>query len=108
MIFYFTGTGNSLWVAKSMAEAFSEKLLAISDYVNGVTITLPELTLTSGERIGFVFPVHSWGIPPIVRKFVKQLCINGYNGQTIFCIFTCGDECGYSKKMFLKLIRSKG
>jgi len=108
MIFYFTGTGNSSWVAKSTAEALSENAIAISDYINGDTIDLPEFTLTSGERIGFVFPVHSWGMPPIVRKFIKHLRINGYAGQTVFGIFTCGDECGYTKEMFLKLIRSKG
>ena len=108
MIFYFTGTGNSSWVAKSTAEALSENAIAISDYINGDTIEIPEFTLTSGERIGFVFPVHSWGMPPIVRKFIKHLRINGYAGQTVFGIFTCGDECGYTKEMFLKLIRSKG
>jgi ferredoxin len=108
MIFYFTGTGNSKWVAGTAAEAFSEKAIAVSDYLKGDTFDIPEFTLTSGERIGFVFPVHSWGIPPVVRKFIKQLCFNGYAGQTIFGIFTCGDECGYTKEMFLKLIHSKG
>jgi len=108
MIFYFTGTGNSSWVAKSLGDAFSENVIAVSDYMNGDTIILPEFTLTSAECIGFVFPVHSWGIPPIMRKFIKQLCFNAYTGQMVFGVFTCGDECGYTKKMFLKLIHSKG
>ena len=81
MIFYFTGTGNSSWVAKSTAEALSENAIAISDYINGNTIDIPEFTLTSGERFGFVFPVHSWGIPPIIRKSIKQLRLNGYAGK---------------------------
>jgi len=49
MIFYFTGTGNSLWIAKSTAEALSENLIAISDYVNGDTITLPEFSVSSEQ-----------------------------------------------------------
>jgi len=108
MIFYFTGTGNSSWVAKSLGDALSENMIAVSDYMNGETIDLQEFTLTFVERIGFVFPVHSWGIPSIMRKFIRHLCLNGYAGQTIFGIFTCGDECGYTKEMFLKLIHSKG
>ena len=31
MIFYFTGTGNSLWVAKQLKETFDEPLIAIAD-----------------------------------------------------------------------------
>ena len=31
MIFYFTGTGNSLWVAKALSEALGEQLVSIAD-----------------------------------------------------------------------------
>ena len=108
MIFYFTGTGNSQWVAETTAEALSDKVLAISDYINGDTIVMPEFTLSPEERIGFVFPVYSWGIPPIMSKFIEQLQLKSYTNRTIFGLFTCGDECGYTKEMFLKLINEKG
>lgn len=108
MIFYFTGTGNSLWVAKTVAESFSDKLVAISDYFNGNVMTLPEFTLSPEERIGFIFPVHAWGIPPLMRKFIEQLQLKSYTGQLVFGIFTCGDECGYTREMFLKIIKEKG
>ena len=108
MIFYFTGTGNSQWVAETVAEHFSDKAVALSDYLNGRMVALPEFTLSPEERLGFVFPVYSWGIPPIVYKFIKKLQLNLYANQTIFGIFTCGDECGYTKEMFLKLINEKG
>jgi len=108
MIFYFTGTGNSGWVAKSVAEQLSESAIAICDYINGDTFDLPEFELQPSERLGFVFPVHSWGIPPVMRKFIERLNVTGYNGQTIFGLFVCGDECGYTKEMFLKLMQAKG
>ncbi|MDR2915716.1 MAG: EFR1 family ferrodoxin [Tannerella sp.] len=108
MIFYFTGTGNSLWVAETVAESFTDKTIAISDYFNGDTTTWPEFTLSSGEYVGFVFPVHAWGIPPLMHKFIERLRLNSYKDQTIFGIFTCGDECGYTKEMFVKLIQAKG
>lgn len=31
MIFYFTGTGNSLWVAEALGKALKEPLVAIAD-----------------------------------------------------------------------------
>ena len=108
MIFYFTGTGNSQWVAKTVAEGLSERAIAIADYIDGETFELPPFELQSAECLGFVFPVHSWGIPPVMRTFIERLGITGYNGQNVFGLFVCGDECGYTKDMFLKLIHAKG
>ena len=71
MVFYFSGTGNSQWVAKSVATAFSDRLIAIGDYFREGS-EKPKFELEKGERIGFVFPVHSWGMPPIVKKFIKM------------------------------------
>ena len=108
MIFYFTGTGNSLWVAKTAAEALSDRVVAISTYFNCDRMIPPVFNLLPEERVGFVFPVYSWGIPPIMDKFIKNLYLRSYTGQTIYGIFTCGDECGYTKKMFTKRIKEKG
>ena len=42
MIFYFTGTGNSLWVAKALSEALGEQLVSIADAMQGVSSTVSE------------------------------------------------------------------
>ena len=34
MIFYFTGTGNSRWVAEALGTAFDELLVSIADALN--------------------------------------------------------------------------
>jgi|GEM_PF-4557122 len=34
MIFYFTGTGNSRWVAEALGTAFDEPLVSIADALN--------------------------------------------------------------------------
>lgn len=107
MVFYFSGTGNSLWVAKNIANSLSDKLIPIGDYIKDRSLQ-PIFTLNEDEKVGFVFPVHSWGIPPVMSDFIKRLQITGYHKQLIFGIFTCGDECGDTKKMFLKLLSEKG
>jgi len=108
MIFHFSGTGNSLWVAETVAAAFSDKLVAMADFSDGDEITPPVFDVAQDERIGFVFPVHSWGVPWLVRKFIEQLHLNSYTKQLIYGIFTYGDECGYTREMFLGLLENRG
>ncbi len=63
-IFYYTGTGNSLWVARKLAELLGEtELVPIAKY--------PEI-IPQGT-IGLVFPVHMWGVPAPVLRFVEAL-----------------------------------
>ena len=57
MIFYFSGVGNSAWVATQLAEKLADKLVSILDYTNQV------IHIEPNERIGFVFPIYSWAPP---------------------------------------------
>ena len=61
MIYYFSGTGNSLHVARQLADRLCEQL---SPIVNPV--------LTHDKSIGLVFPVYSWGIPSVVDNFIRR------------------------------------
>jgi ferredoxin len=66
-IFYYTGTGNSLWVARTLAKEFADsRVISISDWEKSKT----EI---NSDLIGLVFPVHIWGLPPRVVKFAKEL-----------------------------------
>jgi ferredoxin len=66
-IFYYTGSGNSLWTARVLAQALGEtELIAISGYTAG--------NIAPGlDAAGVVFPVHMWGVPPPVLKFTEEL-----------------------------------
>ena len=107
MIFYFSGTGNSKWVAETIAKALDERVIAMADYMKPQS-EKPIFSIRDKERIGFVSPIHSWGIPPRVQQFIEELSINNYDGQQIFVIFTCGDQCGDAKKMVANIIKGKG
>ena len=69
MIFYFSGTGNTKFVAKEIAAGISEELLFIPDLIRENRY---EFTLQPGETVGFCFPTHGWQPPRIVREFIKQ------------------------------------
>ena len=62
MVFYFSATGNSLWVAQYISNAFNEPLCEVSRLIRkhsaeGLRYTLRD----EAEMLFFVFPVHSWG-----------------------------------------------
>jgi ferredoxin len=65
-IFYYTGTGNSLWTARLLAERIGDntELLPMQNY-RGESI--------ESDAVGFVFPVHIWGVPILVLNFLKDL-----------------------------------
>ena len=80
MIFYFSGTGNTRWAAIKLATATHERLIDIAEEMrlikkSGAQYTEPFI-LEKGERLGFVFPVHGWRVPRLVREFIAKLQVN--------------------------------
>lgn len=71
-IYYFTGTGNSLVVAKDIARILDGELISIPSTIEKETIT------TTADIVGIIFPVFYadfGGIPLILKRFVKKLKI---------------------------------
>jgi ferredoxin len=66
-IYFYTGTGNSLWVARKLAEKIENSELV------PITITGTGKIDTDSKIIGFIFPVHIWGIPSPVIDFLNRL-----------------------------------
>jgi len=70
MIFYFTGTGNSLFAAKKIHEELDHEIIDISKAMEEKQF---ENTLSENESIGFVIPVYYYGVPSIVEDFIKSV-----------------------------------
>lgn len=103
MIFFFSGTGNSRHVAKRLAEILDEKCEFIPE-IN------TEKQIFADENIGFVFPVYSWGLPPIVKEFIRKLPFSFWESirvgqRQVWCVLTCGDETGLAPEMFRDLMK---
>lgn len=106
MIFYFSGTGNSLYAAKSIAQAQGEKLISIALEMQKEP-SERIYTLSKEERIGFVYPIYAWGPPEIVTDFIKSAKINSEKSY-VFSISTCAGNEGNSTKRVKKALLSKG
>lgn len=96
MICYFSGTGNSKYVAQRFAEAFNEPLCDMAR---------TDIRSTDSQTLGFVMPVYYWGIPNIVLDFLKSFRIEG--NPYIYLVFTCGGSTGAAGKMFEKALGRK-
>ena len=90
MIFYFSGTGNTRWAAKTISQHTCDALIDISKTEN----LSQNYTLAENERIGFCFPVHGWRPPMIVRNFIKQMNITNAAGHYCYALCTAGDNIG--------------
>jgi len=67
-IYYFSGTGNSLWSAKKIAEIIAGEY----ELVNiGAEAQKNEITIEA-DAVILVFPSYAYGLPIIVSRFIKN------------------------------------
>lgn len=102
-IYYFSGTGNSLVVARDMAEKTRGKLISIPSLMDKESIK------TDADVMGIVFPTYYepyGGVPLIVRSFVRKL--DEIGSKYIFAICTYGSASVAALKCLNKIIQSRG
>ena len=104
MIFYYSGCGNSKFIAKSIAESLNDKLVFIPEAQREGKF---EYNLAEKETLGFVYPIYSWRPPHLVEEFVNKLKING-KPSYVWTAVTCGDNVGETEKIFRKELETIG
>jgi len=99
VIYWFSGTGNSLAVAKALAAQCGDaELIPISECMEGL---LPPMA-----RIGLVFPVYGWGPPALVARFIRKL--NAGPGAYIFSVVTYAGSQGGTLAILRRLLQKRG
>lgn len=97
MIYWFSGTHNSKYVAETLAGIIGDKCLPMIGTETGV----------SGEdSVGLVFPVYSWGVPQPVIDFIRRAAIR--SPKYLWCVMTYGDEAGMTEAVLRRLLRKEG
>lgn len=94
-IFYFTGTGNSLAVAKRL---------------NGELVSIPQVMkeksfVFEDEAIGIIFPLYCLNPPKMVREFLSKA---KFQTEYLFAVATYGNLAGASMQELQKSVRSYG
>ncbi len=99
IIYFFTGTGNSLKVAKDIQKDIGDTQLI------RICKESTDHTITDADRIGFIFPVYYYGLPVMVKEFIEKLSIP--DKAYIFSIATCGGSVGAAMKQLKQLFLEK-
>lgn len=104
MILCFSGTGNSRAVALLLADILGEEVTGISDSEPAT------VDLSGHKRLILCCPVHSWGLPKAVMRYLKKLTLTGAGLADIpqFLVMTCGDDAGLAHEQWRKVIRRRG
>ena len=107
MIFYFSATGNSQYVAKRIAGALKETLVPIKECAAGDTY---DFYLTGDETIGIVTPTYACRLPHIVEQFLKMLRIHTEKGSShyTFTVSTYGTTPGRTGEYVQRLLEKQG
>ena len=92
MILYFSGTGNSGYAARRIADGLGEPLLCLNDHIKAGD-TAP---VETGERLVIVTPTYAWRIPRIVEDWLLHTELTG--AKRAWFVMTCGSEIGNANK----------
>ena len=102
MIVYYTGTGNSRYVAQRFAAALGDDLITANEYIRNDT----PADLHSDRPWVFVSPTYGWQIPHIFADFLRRGRFTG--SRKAYFVMTCGSEIGHAGRYNRSLCQTKG
>ena len=88
MVLYFTGTGNSRYLARRIAEGLEMPLYDLNACIKAGD-TAPVQT---GRDVVLVTPTYAWRIPRVVSEWLGKTALTG--AERIWFVMDCGSEIG--------------
>ena len=73
MILYFSGTGNSKYIAERLADSLKDTLLCLNSRIQAGDTS----ALDTGERLVIVTPTYAWRIPRLVQEHLLHTPLHG-------------------------------
>lgn len=101
MILYFSGTGNSEYVAKRLGKAIDDEVLDLFQRLRNRDCS----ELHSETPWVIVTPTYAWRIPRILEIWLKKTNLSG--NSRIYFVMTCGSNIGNAGKYLKELCREK-
>lgn len=102
MVLYFSGTGNSKYVAEQLSLITNNKIVSI----NNILKSGDNSPITVDGDLIIVTPTYAWQMPRVVRD--RILSIDFVNVKRVWFVMTCGSEIGNSAKYNKALCNKKG
>ncbi|MGO1042995.1 EFR1 family ferrodoxin [Clostridioides difficile] len=101
MIIYFSGTGNSEYVAKRIGKELQDEVLNIFEKIR----TRDYSHLVSNRPWVIVVPTYAWRIPRIVHEWLMKTELG--ENKNIYFVMTCGADIGNAGTYLNKLCEVK-
>ncbi len=98
-IFYYTGTGNSLWLARALASQIGN-----TELISMAAWDMQKQAINS-HNIGLIFPVHIWGVPRRVLNFLDKL--KTISPKYIFAVANNAGQVSNTLVQLKKVLNSK-
>lgn len=108
MIFFLTGTGNSLHAARCLASTLGDgdlRSIPHELWRMRAQSETAERFLYAAEAIGIVCPVYGHDLPPFVRRFIEQA---RFSAAYTFCVLTYGNRHGGAAQRAVGFCRENG
>lgn len=92
MILYFSGTGNSRFIAEKIAALTNDKAISLNKRIKSGDCSAIE----SKKPVVLCCPIYAWRIPRIVEEHLKATSFTG-NKKLYVIVTTCGSSGNASK-----------
>ena len=102
MVVYFSGTGNSKYIAERIAGSLQEKLLCMNERIKSGDTG----SVKTGENLIVVVPTYAWRIPRVVSDWIGQTEFVG--AKNVWYVMSCGSGIGGADIYNRKLSEKKG
>lgn len=98
MVYYFSGTGNSAFVARKLAEYTKDECRFIPEVFAAMQ---SDITVAAGDVIGVVCPIYAWGVPECVADFLSHVRVD--KKAFAYIVVTCGSDAGKALRQVERL-----
>ncbi|MDO5040577.1 MAG: EFR1 family ferrodoxin [Peptoniphilus sp.] len=92
MILYFSGTGNSKYIAKELAHRLKDEVTDLFHMIK----EHKEMSFTSEKPYVLVCPTYGWRVPRFLSDFLKKAEFKG--NRNFYVVMNCGSSIGSAEK----------
>ncbi len=97
MVFYFSGTGNSKYIGRRIADGIGKDLYSINSALKNDEY----FSNTNLDLLVFSVPTYAWRIPRVVEEWIRKSTFQ--KGAKAYFVMNCGGEIGNAEKYIRKL-----
>lgn len=97
MILFFSGTGNSEYVAKRIGKEIDDEIMNLFQKIRSNDVS----EVHSERPWVIVVPTYAWRIPRVTQKWLEDTSLTG--SKDIYFVMTCGGNIGEAGKYLEKL-----